>query len=133
MDDPEGANEGRDVEHVVPLSRRCLEIAKQARALNPTSDLLFPGSRTGKELSDMTLTKLLRDNGLADRATAHGFRSSFRDWCTEVDKTREVVAEAALAHAVRDKTEAAYRRSTYLDERRQLMQRWADFCIGTML
>jgi integrase len=118
-----------NVEHVVPLSRRCLEVAKQARALNPLSDLLFPGSRTGKELSDMTLTKLLRDNGLADRATAHGFRSSFRDWCTEVDHTREVVSEAALAHQVGDKTEAAYRRSTYLDERRQLMQRWADFCV----
>ena len=58
----------------------------------------------------MTFTKLLRDVGIADRATAHGFRSSFRDWCTEVDNTREVVAEAALAHQVRDKAEAAYRR-----------------------
>ena len=52
-----------NVEHVVPLSRRCLKVAKQARALNPLSDLLFPGSRTGKELSDMTLTKLLRELG----------------------------------------------------------------------
>jgi integrase len=122
-----------NVEHVVPLSRRCLEVAKQARALNPLSDLLFPGSRTGKELSDMTLTKLLRDNGQADRATAHGFRSSFRDWCTEVDKTREVVAEAALAHQVRDKAEAAYRRAAYLDERVQLMARWAAYCITSTI
>jgi integrase len=118
------------VEHIVPLSPRCLEIAKEAHALNPESDLLFPGSRTRRELSDMTFTKLLRDNDLADRATAHGFRSSFRDWCTEVDKTREVVAEAGLAHQVRDKTEAAYRRAAYLDERVGLMQRWAAYCAG---
>ena len=76
----------------------------------------------------MTLTKVLRDLDLADRATAHGFRSSFRDWATEIAKAREVVAEAALAHGVRDRTEAAYRRSVYLDERRQLMDRWANYC-----
>jgi integrase len=116
------------VEHIVPLPGRCLEIANQAKALNPHSELLFPGDRTRQALSDMTFTKVLRDMGLADRATAHGFRSSFRDWCTEVDRTREVVAEAALAHGVRDKSEAAYRRSTYLEERRNLMQRWASYC-----
>ena len=92
-------------EHVVPLSARCLKIAQEARTLNPDSELLFPGPYTGVQLSDMTLTKVLRDLKLADRATAHGFRSSFRDWATELDKTREVVAEAALAHSVRDKTE----------------------------
>jgi integrase len=116
------------VEHTVPLSSRCLEIARQAGVLNPHSALLFPGSRTRAQLSDMTLTKLLRDLELADRATAHGFRSSFRDWATESYKVREVVAEAALAHTVRDKAEAAYRRSTYLDERRELMERWAAYC-----
>ena len=79
----------------------------------------------------MTFIKVLRDNGHAHRATAHGFRSSFRDWATEHDKVREVVAEAALAHKVRDKTEAAYRRSIYLDERRELMQRWAAYCTET--
>jgi integrase len=114
--------------HVVPLSPRCLQIIAAARALNQDNDLLFPGSRTRKALSDMTFTKLLRDIGLADRATAHGFRSSFRDWATEVAKAREVVAEAALAHGVTDKTEAAYRRASYLDERRELMQLWATFC-----
>jgi hypothetical protein len=70
---------------------------------------------------------VLRDLGLAERATAHGFRSSFRVWATEVDKAREVVAEAALAHGVRDKAEAAYRRTTYLVERHELMARWAAF------
>jgi integrase len=115
-------------EHVVPLSKRCLEILNEARALNPSSDLLFPGPRTGEELSDMALTKVLRDRGFADVATAHGFRSSFRDWATESAKVREVVAEAALAHTVRDKTEAAYRRAAYLDERKALMRRWARYC-----
>ena len=116
-----------EVEHVVPLSARCLEIGAEARALNPGSALLFPGGY-GKPLSDMTFVKLLRDNGFGDKATAHGFRSSFRDWATEVDKVREVVAEAALAHKVRDKAEAAYRRTSYLDERRELMIRWASYC-----
>jgi hypothetical protein len=66
----------------------------------------------------MTLTKVLRDVGIAERATVHGFRSTFRDWATEVDQVREVVAEAALAHSVRDKTESACRRARNLDERR---------------
>jgi integrase len=91
-------------------------------------DLLFPSMKEGAPLSDMTMTKVLRDMGLGERATAHGMRSSFRDWATEIAKAREVVAEAALAHTVRDKTEAAYRRAPYLDERRVLMQAWATFC-----
>jgi integrase len=114
--------------HVVPLSDRCLEIAKQARALNPDAALLFPSELTGKQLSDMTFTKLLRDIGLAERATAHGFRSSFTDWAAEVDKCREAVVEAALSHKIKDKTEAAYRRAPYLEERARLMQRWANYC-----
>ena len=113
-------------EHVVPLSARCLEILEEARAFR--SPLLFPSPQTGEALADMTLVWVLRDMALKDRATVHGFRSSFRDWATEVDKTREVVAEAALAHAVKDKTEAAYRRAEYLDERRGLMERWSVFC-----
>jgi integrase len=117
-------------EHVVPLARRCLEILAEARALNPKTNLLFPSPVTGVELSDRALAKALRGFDVADRATAHGFRSSFRDGATEHDKVREVVAEAALAHAVRDKTEAAYRRSIYLAERRELMARWARYCCG---
>jgi integrase len=117
-------------EHQVPLPPRCFEILAEARRLGPNSQLLFCSTRTGKALSDMAFTKLLRDLDLATQATAHGFRSSFRDWATEVDKVREVVAEAALAHSVSDKTEAAYRRATYLDERRPLMQRWADYARG---
>ncbi len=115
-------------EHVVPLSKRCLKILEEAKALHPDSELLFPAPHSGGALSDMALTKVLRDRGFADRATAHGFRSSFRDWATESAMVREVVAEAALAHSVKDKTEAAYRRAAYLDERRALMQRWARYC-----
>ena len=118
-------------DHHVPLSGRCLEILAEARALKHGGDLLFPSQRTGHPLSDMTFTKLLRDLGYGGQATAHGFRSSFRDWATEVEKVREVVAEAALAHAVRDKTEAAYRRTTYLEERRTLMERWAAYTQGS--
>ena len=73
----------------------------------------------------------MRDLDLADRATVHGFRSSFRDWATEVAQVREVVAEAALAHSVRNKVEAAYRRANYLDERRSLMETWATFLGAT--
>jgi integrase len=117
----------RRKEHRVPLSPRCLEILAAARALRLGSELVFPNRQTGKALSDMVFIKLLRDLGLGGEATAHGFRSSFRDWATEIDKVREVVAEAVLAHSVRDKTEGAYRRTTYLGERRELMERWATF------
>jgi hypothetical protein len=75
----------------------------------------------------MTLVWVLRDMAMKDRATVHGV-PQLLDWATEVDKTREVVAEAALAHTLRDRTEAAYRRAEYLDERRGLMERWAVYC-----
>jgi integrase len=84
---PKERMKGRRQAHVVPLAPRCLEIAQQARVLNPGSELLFPGSSTGGELSDMTFMKVLRDMGVADRATAHGFRSSFRNWATEVARS----------------------------------------------
>jgi integrase len=116
--------------HVIPLPPRCLAILQTLKGVYPSAagDLLFPSRKAGAPLSDMTLTKVLRDMGLADRATAHGFRSSFRDWSTEVACTREVVAEAALAHKVRDKTEASYRRATSIDDRKKLMAAWATFC-----
>src|SRR5205823_14783044 len=69
--------------HVVPLPQRCLEILQEARALFPGSDLIFPSTKPSTPLSDMTLTKVLRDMALADRATPHGFRSSFKNWCAE--------------------------------------------------
>ena len=77
----------------------------------------------------MSLTKVLRDTGLAERATVHGFRSSFRDWCAETGKPREL-AEAALSHVVGG-VEGAYFRSDLFERRRRLMNQWGAFVAGT--
>ena len=115
--------------HRIPLSAAALAVLEQARVLDDGSGLVFPSShRPGKELSDMTLTKLLRDNGLAGRATVHGFRSSFRDWCADTGKPREI-AEAALAHVVGG-VEGAYFRSDMIERRRLVMEGWAAFVTG---
>jgi integrase len=98
---------------------------KEAKALSPSNPLIFP-SKTGKPLSDMTLTKVLRDMGID--AVPHGFRSGFKDWAAEVAKARDDVSEAALAHAIPDKVRAAYQRTKFIEERRELMQLWASFC-----
>ena len=117
-------------EHRIPLSDAAVSVLKQAQTLDDGSGLVFPSPvRRGNPLSDMSLTKLLRDNGLADRATVHGFRSSFRDWCAETGKAREI-AEAALAHTVGG-VEAAYFRSDLFERRRRLMDSWAAFVTGT--
>ena len=116
-------------EHRVPLSDAVLEVLEKAQAFNDSSDLVFPSPlRRGKPLSNMTLTKVLRDRGLAVKATAHGFRSRFRDWCAETGKPREV-AEAALAHVVGG-VEGAYFRSDLFAKRRRLMNQWAAFLTG---
>jgi integrase len=115
------------VEHTVPLAPRALAILREARTTYPESELVFPGTKLGLPLSDITLTKALRDAGLDGKATAHGFRSSFKDWCAEVAKVRDEVSEAALAHKILDKVRAAYLRTRFLDERRQLMQDWTNY------
>ena len=116
-------------EHRVPLSDAVLAVLEQARQLRGKSALIFPSHmRAGKQLSDMTLTKILRDTGLAERATVHGFRSSFRDWCAETGKPREI-AEAALAHTVGG-VEGAYFRSDLFERRRHLMADWAAYLSG---
>ena len=108
--------------HRVPLSDAALAVLERARALDDGSGLIFPSPlKAGRPLSNMTLTKVLRDQGLADRATVHGFRSAFRDWCAETGKPREI-AEAALAHTVGG-VEGAYFRSDLLARRRVLMDR----------
>ncbi|MBS0244609.1 MAG: site-specific integrase [Proteobacteria bacterium] len=117
-------------EHVVPLSGRCLQILKEARALEREGPLLFPSQISGETLSDMTLTKLLRDMGYAKVATVHGFRSTFKTWCGEVDKVRDEVSEAALAHMDRNAVRAAYLRAQYLDERAELSDRWEKFILN---
>ena len=102
----------------------------RARALDDGSGLIFPSPlRPGRPLSPMTLTKILRDRGLAEWATVHGFRSTFRDRCAETGKPREI-AEAALAHTVGG-VEGAYFRSDLYARRRVLMDQWASFLTGT--
>lgn len=114
-------------EHVVPLSDRAIEIFEAARTLAPDSKLLFPGRSKDKPLSDMALTMVLRR--LKVDATAHGFRSTFRDWVSEETDFPSEVAEMALAHAIPNKVEAAYRRGKLLEKRRELMLSWALFVL----
>ena len=115
-------------EHRVPLSKRTLAILDEVQALSDGSGLVFPGTRTGKPLSDMTLSKLMRDLDLD--AVPHGFRSSFRDWAAECTNAPRDVMEAALAHTVRDKVEAAYNRTDLFERRRALMDQWASYLDG---
>jgi integrase len=121
----------RKVPHVVPLPDRCVAILQALKAVFPCGpdDLLFPSMKRDKPLSDMTLTKVLRDMGLGEVATPHGFRSAFKDWCAEVEKVRNEVSEAALAHLVPDEVEGAYKRTQFLEERRGLMADWAAYCM----
>ena len=109
-------------EHRVPLCGRALEILDAARALGDGNPLVFP-MRSGRPISPSTLPKMLQYHKIA--AVAHGFRSSFRDWAAEkTDHPREVI-EAALAHVVQNKVEAAYARSDLFERRRRLMNDWA--------
>ena len=113
------------VEHRVPLSTQAVAVLTDAATLKDGSGLVFPGVKG--ELSDMTLTKLLRDNGLAPRTTVHGFRTSFKTWCMETTDTPWAVGEAALAHTLGNSTEQAYARTDLFERRRDLMEQWADF------
>ena len=116
-------------EHVVPLSPEAVALFERVKThKRGDTDLVFPGQRRGKPLSDMTLTKAMRDMSRAE--TPHGFRSTFRDWVAEKTDWPAELAEAALAHMVSDKTVAAYQRGTMLDKRRELMAAWADYCEG---
>ena len=118
-------------EHRVPLSGAALAVLEQSRLLRDDSGLMFPSPRKrGSSISDMALTKTLRDCGLADRATVHGFRSAFRDWAAERTNAPHAVMERALSHAVADAVEAAYARSDLLERRRGLMQQWGEFVTG---
>jgi integrase len=113
-------------EHRVPLSERAIEVLEQARVYAAGSRYVFPG-RTGElPLSNMVFLMLLRRLQRAD-ITVHGFRSSFRDWAGDKTNVATRVCEAALAHSVQDKTEAAYFRSDLFEQRRSLMDTWAKF------
>jgi integrase len=118
--------------HRVPLSPRAIEILKHVQGLH--TELVFPSSRDQVQLSDMVLTSFLRrvkaHSSTPERfATAHGFRSSFRDWCSEHGYPRDL-AERALAHKVQNKVEAAYHRTDLLEQRRPMMLAWSEWISG---
>ena len=115
--------------HRVPLSDQALDVLEKARVLRDKSGLVFPSPmKHGKPLNETTMMQLLRKTGLADRATVHGLRSSFRDWCAVSGKDRQL-AEMALAHAVPG-VEGSYFRSDLFARRERLMQQWADYITG---
>ena len=119
------------VEHRVPLSSRAVEILAEAKALSSglPDAIVFPSTK-GTALSDAAFDRLLkRMGGAAAGVTPHGFRSSFRDWAGEVSTFPREVAEAALAHAVGDTTERAYRRGDALEKRREMMELWCSHCL----
>ena len=115
-------------EHRIPLSGRAVELLKEAKALGDGTGLVFPGTKPGKPLSDMTLSKLVKELGFD--VDVHGFRTSFKTWAQERTNTPREVSEAALAHAIKDKAEAAYARSDLFEKRRKLMESWAQCLSG---
>lgn len=117
--------------HTIPLSTRALAILSRMQELRTSDDsgaLIFEGSRKGSPMSDMTLTMMLRRMDVD--FTVHGFRSCFRDWAAEATNFSREVCEAALAHTVENRVEAAYRRGDLLEKRRKLMDAWGGFCVG---
>ena len=127
-------------EHLIPLSASALAILER---LPKTGELVFPSPSKGVELSDMSLTAIIRRmNTAAEKAggklwldevqnkpvVPHGFRSAFRDWAGEVSNHARETVEHALAHGIPGKTEAAYARGSHFSKRRKLMQDWAHVC-----
>jgi integrase len=112
--------------HRVPLSDAAMEILQNMRGVQQ-GDFVFPGMKPGRPLSNMALLTLLDRMDYAG-ITSHGFRSTFRDWAGEHAKIPREVAEAMLAHVIRDRSEAAYARSDLLERRRPMMALWAQYC-----
>jgi integrase len=113
-------------EHRVPLSDGALAVLEAMRAIR-MSDFVFPGMRHGQPVGSRTIQDLVKE--LGGEITVHGFRSSFRDWAAERTNFPREVAEMALAHAIPDAVEAAYRRGDLFDKRRKLMDAWAAYCV----
>lgn len=109
--------------HRVPLSAPAVEILEQAKALSDGKGFVFPGAKHGRPLSDMTISKLVKELGF--NADVHGFRTSFRTWAQEKTSYPREVAEAALAHLSGDAVERAYARSDLFEKRREMMNAWA--------
>lgn len=117
--------------HRVPLVPEALAILNEVAPLRRDDDFVFPGHRKDRPLSDAAMRKLLQQDMGHQALTVHGFRSTFRDWCAESTNFPRELAEAALAHVLTDKTEAAYQRGDMFERRRTLMEAWAEFCLAT--
>jgi integrase len=104
-------------EHRVPLAPRCIELLRRAKTLAAGSEFVFPGRSNEKPMSNMVLLMTMRR--IKSDYTVHGFRSAFRDWASERTNFAREICEAALAHVVKDKTEAAYRRGDLFEKRRE--------------
>ena len=114
--------------HTVPLSNRAIAILIHAKGLSDGSEFVFPGTSQGKTLSDMTLSKLVKQLGFD--ADVHGFRTSFKTWAQERTDFANEVSEMALAHTIQNKAEAAYARSDLIEKRNQMMEQWAEYLAG---
>jgi integrase len=111
-------------QHRVPLSDAAMNVLKRIEVKR--GELLFPGAKRGRPLSDVTLEKVTKR--IRADITPHGFRSTFRDWAAECTNFAREVAEMALAHKISDDVEAAYRRGDLFDKRRRLMRAWGEYC-----
>lgn len=117
-------------EHTVPLSEPAIDLLRKLPR-QEACELIFPGTKgTKTPLSDMSLSAVLRRMELQE-ITVHGFRSTFRDWAADTTHFPKEVIENALAHQLKDKTEAAYARSTQLQKRRELMESWGKYCYSS--
>ena len=114
--------------HTVPLPNRAIAILIHAKGLSDGSEFVFPGTSQGKTLSDMTLSKLVKQLGFD--ADVHGFRTSFKTWAQERTDFANEVSEMALAHTIQNKAEAAYARSDLIEKRNQMMDQWAEYLAG---
>lgn len=114
--------------HRVPLSTRALEVLEEAAQYRDSSGLVFR-SKSGGRMADSTISRLCNEQEIG--GTPHGMRSAFRDWANERTSTPHAVMEAALAHKVRNRAEAAYSRSDHLEKRRGLMEAWARHVMAT--
>jgi integrase len=123
-----GKKGARKKDHVIPLSKAALAALDAAPE---EGDYLFPGGKEGAGLSNAAMSELLKGMGYKpDYATVHGFRSTFKDWCSDMTSFPNEMSEVALSHTVSDKVEAAYRRGNMVERRRQMMEAWAKFCGG---
>ena len=122
------------IAHLVPLTKQAVTLLSNTKALNARGKLVFPSPKAGNVLTDMALTSLLRKHKAPGDvpgrvATAHGFRSSFRDWASENEYPQHL-AESALVHQIKNAIERAYHRTDLLEQRRSMMQDWADFVLS---